>query len=117
MQDPDVVVEVRAPLGQDGGRTVWCQVQGLLAAGRPVVCDVTGPADLGVVDLLARLHVAARDLGASLRLRSAADDLRALLVLTGLSGVVGARLEPGGHPEAGEQRGTEEAVDVRDLPA
>lgn len=60
---------------------------------QPVVCDVgalAGPAAVTVeaVDALARLALTARRLGRRLVLQGAGDDLRALLVLTGLAEVV-----------------------------
>lgn len=92
--------------------------------------------DLWVVDALARLQLAARQVGGSIRLRNPCDRLRALLDLVGLSEVFpdvvtdrsgawgheapGARpalsLEAGGQPEGGEQLGVEEVVDRRDPP-
>jgi hypothetical protein len=44
--------------------------------------------DLRVVDQLARLQLAARRLGCSLRLRGAPSQLRELIDLAGLSGIV-----------------------------
>jgi len=44
--------------------------------------------DLWVVDQLARLQLAARRLGCSLRLRDAPTELRELIELAGLSGIV-----------------------------
>jgi hypothetical protein len=41
--------------------------------------------DLGVVDALARLQLAARQVGGAIRLRNPCDRLRALLDLVGLS--------------------------------
>ncbi|MEV0177997.1 STAS domain-containing protein [Streptomyces sp. NPDC050625] len=51
-----------------------------------VVCDVggLGPPGLGVVDLLARLELAARRAGGRIRLRDADPALHALLHLVGL---------------------------------
>jgi hypothetical protein len=49
-----------------------------------------GRPDLGVVDELARLQLAARRVGYSIRLRHACPELAELLVLTGLAEVVGA---------------------------
>jgi hypothetical protein len=92
--------------------------------------------DLWVVDALARLQLAARQVGGSIRLRNPCDRLRALLDFVGLSEVFpdvvtdgsgawgheapGARpalsLEVGGQPEGGEQLGVEEVVDRRDPP-
>jgi anti-anti-sigma regulatory factor len=59
----------------------------------PIVCvDLRlAPAELRAVDALARLVVAARQLGVELRLAGASDDLRDLIELAGLSGAL--RLE------------------------
>lgn len=61
--------------------------------GRPVTCDVAGlsgpgAATVEAVDALARLALTARRLGRRLVLHGTADDLRDLLVLTGLAEVV-----------------------------
>ncbi len=56
-----------------------------------VVCDVaelTDP-DCGTVDVLARMQLTARRLGAELRLRGATDELHEVLALAGLCDVVG----------------------------
>ncbi len=67
---------------------------------------VTGATDLAAVDLLARLQLAARRRGCSIRVRNASAELFALLDLAGLSRC----LEVGGEPEDGEQPGVEEVV-------
>ena len=83
-----------------------------------------GP-DLQMVDELARLQLAARRLGCSVRLRHACPELWGLLELVGLAGVMsgaglgleigaGPGLEVGGEAEDGEQVGVEEAVDPGD---
>ena len=64
-----------------------------------------GP-DLAAVDALARLQLAARRLGCSIRLRETRAELVELLDLVGLRGC----LEVGGEPEGGEQIGVEEVV-------
>ncbi|MGH3963468.1 MAG: hypothetical protein ACRDRY_09465 [Pseudonocardiaceae bacterium] len=70
--------------------------------------------DLAVVDELARLQLAARRLGCSIRLRDACIELLELLELLGLGDVVGGtaglRREVGGQAEGGEQLGVEEVV-------
>jgi hypothetical protein len=48
--------------------------------------------DLATVDTLARLQLAARSVGWSIRIRNAGDELASLVELVGLSGVL--RLEP-----------------------
>ncbi|MFJ8197686.1 STAS domain-containing protein [Streptomyces sp. NPDC096152] len=89
------------------------EVRALLAAGGAglVVCDVggLGPPGLGVVDLLARLEVAARRAGGRIRLRDPDPALPALLDLVGL------RFELEGQPEQREPAlGVEEAVEPGD---
>nr|WP_308407597.1 STAS domain-containing protein [Streptomyces olivochromogenes] len=68
------------------------------AGGGVVVCDVggLGPPGLGVVDLLARLELAARRAGGRIRLRDPDPALPALLDLVGL------RFEMEGEPEQRE---------------
>ncbi len=65
-----------------------------------------GRPDLSAVDALARLQLAARRLGCSIRLRDTCVELAGLLDLAGLSGC----LEVGGEPEGSEQVGVEEVV-------
>ncbi|HZA78543.1 MAG TPA: hypothetical protein VE623_19360 [Acidimicrobiales bacterium] len=72
---------------------------------------LSGP-DLGLVDRLARLQLAARRLGYAIRLRNPCDELRALLDLVGLTDVLS--LEAGGEAERREQLGVDEVVDRRD---
>ncbi|MFF8941069.1 STAS domain-containing protein [Streptomyces sp. NPDC014864] len=89
------------------------EVRVLLAAGGAghVVCDVggLGPPGLGVVDLLARLELAARRAGGRIRLRDPDPALPALLDL------VGIRFELEGQPEQREPAlGVEEAVESGD---
>lgn len=70
--------------------------------------------DLAVVDELARLQVAARRLGCSIRLRDAGTELCELLDLVGLGELLRGAAElcrqPGGEAENGEQVGVEEIV-------
>jgi hypothetical protein len=71
---------------------------------RTVACHVgAAPADAGTVEALARLQLTARRRGLEISLREASSDLEALLGLCGLRDVL--RVEPGGQPEEGEQRG------------
>ena len=65
-----------------------------------------GSPDLSAVDALARLQLAARRLGCSIRLRETCAELVELLDLAGLLGC----LEVGGEPEGGEEAGVEEVV-------
>jgi len=70
--------------------------------------------DLGVVDDLARLHLAAGRLGCLIRLRDVCVELSELLDLVGLRAVLtypgGSVLEAVGKPEGHEQIGVEEVV-------
>lgn len=86
-----------------------------------VICDVSALADpdVGTVDALARLALTARRFGRRLRLRHACGDLRDLLVLVGLDGVVSLAatlpLEAERQIEQREQpRGVEERVERDD---
>ena len=85
-------VELRTPLSPAARRRAHEHVRMLLSAGGAdvVVCDVHGVADLGVVDVLARLSLTARRAGARLRVQAAGNDLAALLRLTGLGEQVDA---------------------------
>jgi hypothetical protein len=65
---------------------------------------LAGRADLVAVDTLARLALAARQLGCAIRLRDADPDL------LGLLGLVGLTREVVGQAEDGEQVGAEEVV-------
>ena len=76
-------------------------------------------ADLGFVDALARLELAARRRGWSVRLRDVRDDLAGLLDLVGLTGASsapGLALEAGREPEGREQLGVQEVVPPGDAP-
>jgi hypothetical protein len=71
-----------------------------------------GRPDLGVVDRLARLQLAARRLGCSIRLEAPCAELAELLVLAGLDEIVVVTdlRQVGGEPERGEQVGVQEVV-------
>lgn len=80
-------------------------------------------ADLGLVDALARLHLAAGRAGCSLRLRAVCPQLTELIELAGLTDLLGdcqqSAREARGQAEAGEQLDVEEGkevVDGGDLP-
>ncbi len=71
----------------------------------------TGRPDLGLVDEVARLQLAAKRLGCSIWLRHVCPDLRQLLELVGLHDVAGRPpLEVVGKAEGGEETGVEEVV-------
>jgi anti-anti-sigma regulatory factor len=69
--------------------------------------------DLAMVDVLARLQLAARRRGLQLRLRRAPPELRELIQLVGLTDVLG--VEPCRQAEEREERlGVEEERDLGD---
>ena len=73
-----------------------------------LVCDLGAvvDADIGTVDVLARVQLTARRLGRVVTLRAASDDLLALLAFAGLSEVLlrsRLGLEASGQPEQWEQ--------------
>jgi hypothetical protein len=80
----------------------------------PIVCDVGAlPPDLASVGALARLQLGARRLALELELVNVSQELRELLELTGLAGVLG--LEAGRQPEEREERlGVEEKGELDD---
>jgi ABC-type transporter Mla MlaB component len=69
---------------------------------RPLICDLSalGKADLETIDLLARLQLAARRHGRTIRFLHASPALRALIVFVGLDAVL--RVEPGRESEERE---------------
>ncbi len=72
--------------------------------------------DIATVDALARLQLTARRLGWRLRLRNVSVELRELIELAGLTGVLG--VEPVRQPEEREVAlDVEERVQRGDLPA
>jgi hypothetical protein len=81
---------------------------------RAIVVRMEGPAapDLGMIDALARLQVAARRTGWTIRLRVACPEVRGLIELVGLADALA--LEPLGQTEDGEQLGVEEVVEPGD---
>jgi ABC-type transporter Mla MlaB component len=86
-----------------------------------VICDVGQLADpdAGTVEALCRLQLTARRLGRKMELLDARGEVRDLLAMTGLSGVVppcaDLPLEPSGQAEQREQaRGIEEERDPAD---
>lgn len=88
-----------------------------------VVVDVSGyqRPDLQLIDMIARVRLAAARLGASFAVRGAGPDVVRLLELVGLPEVIPLDASPPlqalREPEPGEQAGVEEVVDVRDPPA
>jgi hypothetical protein len=79
-------------------------------------CGLCVEPDLGTVECLARLHVAARRRGCELRLANASPCLADLIGFAGLGGVL--RVEVKGQAEQREQpRGVEEERELGDPPA
>jgi STAS domain len=66
---------------------------------RPLVCDLSalGKADLETIDLLARLQLAARRHGRTIRFLHASPALHVLIAFAGLEAVL--RVEPGRETE------------------
>jgi len=69
---------------------------------RPLVCDLStlGKADLETIDLLARLQLAARRHGRTIRFLHASPALQGLISFAGLDAVL--RVEPGREAEERE---------------
>ena len=69
---------------------------------RPLVCDLStlGKADLETIDLLARLQLAARRHGRTVRFLHASPALQGLISFAGLDAVL--RVEPGREAEERE---------------
>jgi hypothetical protein len=76
--------------------------------------DQPSPLDLEVVDALARLQLAARRAGRSIRLVHPSQELRDLLDFAGLADVVPSALEPVGETESGEELWIKEVVEPGD---
>ena len=76
------------------------------------------PPDLALLDALARLQLAARRCGRSIRLRDPCPELCGLLELVGLTDVIEAApasgVEAVRQAEGGEELGVEEVVQRRD---
>jgi ABC-type transporter Mla MlaB component len=121
---PTMVMVIGGPITRADVPALCERVRRLVEASgdaEPVTCDVGAvpAADIATVDALARLQLAARRLGASIRLRHAGSDLQALLALTGLADAVGLPpalpLGGGRQPEEREQPfGIEEEVEPGD---
>jgi ABC-type transporter Mla MlaB component len=85
-----------------------------------VLCDVSAvPADVVLIEALARLQLTARRRGAELRIRGASRALQQLITFVGLSGVLpleaALRVEPSRQAEQREQSlGVEERVEPDD---
>lgn len=85
-----------------------------------VVCDVAelGAPDAVAIDVLARLQLMAAGSGRRIVLRHASSDLRALIGLTGMCGVLiwrgESRVQMRRQPEEGKEPGVEEVRDLDD---
>ncbi|WP_159056240.1 STAS domain-containing protein [Streptomyces sp. DSM 15324] len=94
------VLALTGPVTRERAAGFADAVRALLTAGDGgvVVCDVSGlggPPGLAVVELLARLQLAARRAGGRIRLRGPDPGLRALLDLVGLPVEVEGEAEEG----------------------
>ena len=114
-----VVVRVRGPVSRARADLLLERLHARLVERDPVcvVCRVQGYTDLSVLDVLSRIVLLARRRHAAVRVTSGCGDLPGLLTLTGLAGVITLESECGGQPEACEEAGVQEVVDVDDLPA
>lgn len=83
-----------------------------------LVCDVgdVGPADLSLIETLARVRLTAARLGCAVRLRRASDELVELLALIGLRSELPLEVQ-GQAEEREEARGVEEERDAGDSAA
>jgi len=92
-------------------RRQWCRVR-IVGNDDAVLADATligsGIADLGLVDVVARLVLVARRLGAVVRVEEPSDELRQLLALAALPVEVQGELEGGEEPR-GLEKDEEEA--------
>lgn len=102
----------------DGSRAVVVVLDGHVEVVVGRIVD-TRP-DLAVVDALARLQLAARRVGCSIRVHEPSRELYELLDLVGLAHLIAGRaglpLEAGRKAEGGEQLGVQEAVERGDAP-
>src|SRR3954470_14781418 len=71
--------------------------------------------DITLIGTLARIQLLARRQGRRVQVRDASPELRGLLELAGLAGVIG--VEPLRQPERPEDLGVDEVVQARDPPA
>jgi anti-anti-sigma factor len=98
------------------------RVRALLEESRAdvLLCDVSAiaAADAVALDALARLQLTARRLGSRVRLCGPSDELRDLIVFTGLADACGLRLDLERQVEQREDRlGVEEERELTDPPA
>lgn len=81
------------------------------SCGEVTVGRVRSEANVGLVDALARLQLAARRLGCSLVLREVSPDLGGLLSFVGMQSLF---RQPGRQTESCEEIGVQEVVDLDD---
>ena len=114
-----VVFAVAGPVARADLPAICGGVAALLeASGADIaLCDVGAlGADAVALDALARMQLTAGRLGRQVVLRHVTDELRGLIALVGLDGVL--RIEPGRQAEQREQRvGVEEERELGDPPA
>ncbi|MGH3076197.1 MAG: STAS domain-containing protein [Gaiellales bacterium] len=114
-----VVFAVAGPLARADLPSVSGGVAALLetSGAEIALCDVGAlDADAVALDALARMQLAAGRMGRQVVLRHVTDELRGLMALVGLDGVL--RIEPGRQAEQREQRvGVEEERELGDPPA
>jgi ABC-type transporter Mla MlaB component len=122
---PEAELAVHGPIEPEDVDALVVRVERALdrSASGPLTCDVAGLSapDLVAMDALARMQLAARTRGRTVRLRGATRELAELLVICGLWDVFpierGSGFEAVGQPEQREQRGgVEERVDRGDPP-
>jgi ABC-type transporter Mla MlaB component len=117
-----IVLAVGGPLAQTDLPALCERVRELLemSGADLVVCDVREltDADVFAVDLIARLQLTARRLGARLCVRHASERLRDLLAFTGIAEVCGLEVELERQPEQREEGlRVEEEGKLDDAPA
>jgi ABC-type transporter Mla MlaB component len=102
-----IVVSVAGPLARTDVPALCERAKKQLEASGAdlVVCDVRelAEADVCAIDLIARLELTARRLGARVCIRHASKPLRDLLALTGIAEVCGLRVELERQPEQWEE--------------
>jgi hypothetical protein len=122
---PNADVVVDAPIRMSSVPSLCERVRAALQASttKRVDCDVGSVADADVVavEAFARMQLAARRLGGSVRFQRVSAEMVELLALVGLDNVLladfGGTDELPGETEQGEQRGgIEERVDLADPP-
>ena len=96
------VLVIHGPIGP-ADVPLMCELARHLAGGEerdPLICDVAAlvAADLGTVDALARLAVAARKLGCDIRLQGTGPVLSELLEFVGLAEVLPSGDDSGREP-------------------